>query len=132
MTSSSYASILNSEKLAALFPPERGTAFFDALYGDAEEAAFTIRLEFLRADAHRLHFQFCLEQRPGKCLACNLTYGLPAVFARHPVIDLNGLVSAIGQTLNISDSSLRGHLGQTETRSSSLHLIPLTISIQTD
>ena len=61
-----------------------------------------------------------------------MTYGLPAVFARHPMIDLNGLINAIGQILNTPDSSLRGHLGQTEARSSRLHLIPLTVSIQAD
>lgn len=131
MTTPRYSEIFTPERLAALFPRERGTAFFDALYGDAEEAAFTIRLEFLRAEAHRLHFQFRLEQRPGRCLACNLTYGLPAVFARHPVIDLTGLVKAIGREMNISGAQLRGHLGQTEAHSSSLHLIPLTVSIQT-
>lgn len=124
--------VFSPEKLTSLFPPERSYAFFDALYGDVEEAAFTIRLDFSKADAHRLHFQFRLEERPGKCLACNLTYGLPTVFARHPVINLPGLISEIGQAMEIPAANLRGELGQTITHSSNLHLIPLTITIQSD
>lgn len=127
MTSSSYASILNSEKLAALFPPERGTAFFDALYGDAEEAAFTIRLEFLRTEAHRLHFQFCLEQRPGKCLACNLTYGLPQVFTRHPLLAVGKLADTLTGLIGTEPASWA--LGSTREMSRSLHVIPFIIKI---
>lgn len=125
-----YPAIFTPEKLAALFPPERNEAFFEALYGDAGEAAFTIRLEFLRGDVHRLHFRFRLEELPGKCLACNLTYGLPQVFARHPVINLNGLVNEIGQALDIPPDRLLGELGSTVAHSSDLHLIPLTVTIQ--
>lgn len=122
--------IFTSEALEALFPRDRNEAFFDALYGDPEEAAFSIRLAFSGADAHRLHFQFHLEERPGKCLACNLTYGLPAVFARHSVINLRGLIEEVGRLLDIPADRLHGQLGRTETASSSLHRIPLTISIQ--
>lgn len=132
MLTPEQTAVLTPEKLAELFPPERSTSFFDALYGDADEAAFTIRLGFVSANEHRLHFQFLLEERPGKCLACNLTYGLPAVFSRHPVINLSGLVNDIGQTLGLPQDKLRGNLGQTEPKSSNLHLIPLTITIQPD
>jgi hypothetical protein len=130
MIAEDQPTIFNREKLASLFPPERSIAFFDALYGDADEAAFTIRLDFVNADAHRLHFQFRLEELPGKCLACNLTYGLPAVLARHPVINLQGLVSDIGQELGLPAHRLRWNLGQTITHSSDLHLIPVTITVQ--
>lgn len=130
MISKNQQSLFTPEKLASLFPLERSDAFFDALYGDAEEAAFTIRLDFAKADADRLHFQFRLEERPGKCLACNLTYGLPSVFARHPVINLRGLTNAIALALDIPVDRLRGELGKTIVHSAKLHLIPLAICIQ--
>ncbi len=129
MTTAQYPAIFTPERLATLFPPKRSEAFFEALYGDVDEAAFFIRLEFLRGDAQRLHFQFRLEELPGKCLACNMTYGLPKVFARHPVLNLNGLVSEIGQALDIPPDRLHGKLGHTVAHSSDLHLIPLTITI---
>lgn len=123
------ANLFTPERLTLLFPPERSAAFFDALYGDADEAAFTIRLDFSGSDAQSLHFQFLLEECPGKCLACNLTYGLPKVFDRHPVVNVAGLAADIGQVLDIPAARLRWKLGQTVTRSSSLHLIPLIITI---
>lgn len=130
MLTAQCPAIFTPQRLATLFPSERSEAFFEALYGDADEATFTIRLEFLRGDAHRFHFQFRLEELPGKCLACNLTYGLPKVFARHPVINLTGLIREIGQALDIPLERLLGELGNTVAHSSALHLIPLTITIQ--
>ena len=80
--------------LRQLFPPQRTDAFFDALFGDASEGAYDIELSFDGYDPHAktLRFLLNLRERPGCCLACNLTYGLPEVFARHPVIDLKGMV----------------------------------------
>ncbi len=51
-------------------------------------------------ESGRLHFDLQLKERPGKCLACNVTYGLPQVFTRHPVIDLKGVVREIETLLN--------------------------------
>lgn len=129
MTTPKYSAIFTPERLASLFPSARNEAFFEALYGDAKDATFIIRLEFLRGDAQRLDFQFRLDELPGKCLACNLTYGMPKVFARHPVINLTGLIREIGQVLDIPLHRLSGELGHTAVHSPSLHLIPLTISI---
>lgn len=122
-------SIFTSERLEQIFPAQRSTDFFEALYGDADEAAFDVKLVFDGATADRLNFQFHLVQRPGKCLACNLTYGLPAVFTRHPVINLTGLVADIAEVLNLPVSRLQWTLNQTEPRRQDLHVIPLPVTI---
>ena len=121
------AQIFTREKLDALFPPERSDDFFDAMYGDASEGAYTIRLVFLSTESRTLHFAFELHQRPGKCLACNLTYGLPQVFARHPLINLKGLAEALGGLAGWNAEELNFQLGRTEEHSQKLHLIPLRI-----
>ena len=121
--------IFTSERLEHIFPAQRSTDFFEALYGDADEAAFDVKLAFDGAASGRLNFQFQLVQRPGKCLACNLTYGLPKVFTRHPVINLTGLVSDIAAALELPTSRLQWSLDQTEPHRQDLHVIPLTIAI---
>ncbi len=92
-----WKQIFSRTTLRELFPQERTDAFFDALFGDASEGAYDIELAFDSYDraAKKLRFLLNLRERPGCCLACNLTYGLPEVFARHPVIDLKGLVRDI-------------------------------------
>ena len=60
----------------------RTDEFFEALYGDAAEGPYDILLKFKGENKNTLHFEFQLKQRPGRCLACNLTYGLPVVFSR--------------------------------------------------
>ena len=123
----SAAQVFTREKLDELFPPERSDDFFDALYGDAAEGAYDIRLVFRAAEPNILHFAFELRQRPGKCLACNLTYGLPQVFARHPLINLKGLAGALGGLADWKAEDLRFTLGRTQEHSPELHLIPLRI-----
>jgi hypothetical protein len=115
------------ERLAELFPPERSDEFFDAMYGDAAEGAYDIRLVFRSAEPKTLHFAFELHQRPGKCLACNLTYGLPQVFMRHPLINLKGLASALGGLAGWNAEETSFTLGRTEEISRELHVIPLRI-----
>lgn len=115
------------EKLNELFPPERSDAFFDALYGDPAEGAYDIRLVFQAVEDETLHFAFELRQRPGKCLACNLTYGLPQVFMRHPLINLKKLAEELGRRVGWNTEGLNFTLGKTEERSPELHLIPLRI-----
>ena len=66
---------------------------------------------------------------PGHCLACNLTQGLPQVFSRHPVIDISGIVEQVSTLLGNRARATGWRLGSTEQRSGSLHLIPLTISL---
>ena len=119
--------IFTREKLDELFPPGRSDDFFDALYGDAAEGAYDIRLVFRAAEAEALHFAFELRQRPGKCLACNLTYGLPQVFMRHPLIKLKKLAEELGGLMDWNVEKVRFDLGRTEENSPELHLIPLCI-----
>jgi len=119
--------LISQEYLDSVFPIEKGDQFFEALYGDASEGAYDIRLELVRASPGRIVMAFNLTQRPGKCLACNLTYGLPNVFDRHPVIDVKGMVNrmrADGIKIN------SWHLGQTEESSAELHQIPIYLDLE--
>nr|MDA3898597.1 pancreas/duodenum homeobox protein 1 [Desulfobacteraceae bacterium] len=77
-----------------------------------------------------LIFEFHLTQRPGKCLRCNLTYGLPEVFSRHPLINAKGLVAKIDEQLNGQGTCGDWKLGQTIEVSNDLHIIPLIISLE--
>jgi hypothetical protein len=116
--------------LNQLFPADRADAFFEALYGDAAEGAYDITLSFQRLEKGALEFCFDLHRRPGKCLACNLTYGLPQVFSRHPVIDIPGLVRGIENRLAGKATCSRWELGDTREISSDLHVVPLTIFLE--
>ena len=78
--------VLDKAFLESVFPPERTEAFFDALFGGAEEGAYDIVLVCRSEGEGKAELAFELHQRPGKCLACNLTYGLPQVFQRHPIL----------------------------------------------
>jgi hypothetical protein len=118
------------EKLDVLFPQGRSDAFFDALLGDATEGAYDIRLTFGTCQDSKLVFNLELHQRPGKCLACNLTYGLPTVFARHPVIDIPGVVKHIDQMLNGRARCIDWKLGNTRETERGLHTIPLIIDLE--
>ena len=113
--------------LEDIFPRDRADAFFEALLGAASEGAYDINLKFKDKLDDRLDLEFHLEQRPGKCLACNLTYGLPQVFARHPVIDIKGLVEKINGRLNGTEKCVDWKLGATREISKQLHIIPLTL-----
>ncbi len=113
--------------LKQLFPVERADAFFEALYGDAAEGAYDITFSFQGLKKDALEFRFDLHRRPGKCLACNLTYGLPQVFLRHPLIDIAGLVRGIENRLAGKATCSRWKLGETKEISSDLHVVPLTV-----
>lgn len=121
--------IFTPETLQVLFPPERAHDFFDALFGDAKEGAYDIRLIFKGQTADTLTLALELHERPGKCLACNLTYGLPGVFSRHPIINLKGLVAEIDTLLGDKITCTDWKLGTTQTVSKKLHVIPLMISL---
>ncbi len=125
------ASLLTKDFLKALFPPERADQFFEALYGGAEEGAFDISLEAEGFDASNseLLLYFKLTERPGKCMACSLTYGLPPVFERHPIINLSGIVdqidSALGKEWKIKDYKL----GPTQPKAPKINVIPFNIRL---
>ncbi len=111
----------------AAFPPERTDEFFEALFGDAEEGAYSIELAFVQRDGDMLEFAFNLRQRGNRCLACNLTHGLPKVFERHPIINTAGLARKAAEAVGAKVQ--RWQLGFTEEHSKALHSVPLYIWI---
>ena len=127
-----WKQIFSRTTLRELFPQERTDAFFDALFGDASEGAYDIELAFDSYDraAKKLRFLLNLRERPGCCLACNLTYGLPEVFARHPVIDLKGLVRDIEGRLGGEMVCGDWRLGRAVQQDYALHIIPLEIEVR--
>ncbi|MCF8127936.1 MAG: pancreas/duodenum homeobox protein 1 [Deltaproteobacteria bacterium] len=122
--------LFTREDLKSLFPEGRDNMFFESLFGDADEGAFDIRLSYKALHENALHLEFQLRQRPGKCLACNLTYGLPQVFKRHPVINVNGVVEEIGKRLDGKFRCSGWELGATRELSRELHVIPLFVSLE--
>ncbi len=126
MVQKNYDSILTQDFLDELLPPERSDQFFDALYGDASEGAYDIRLETVSISSTRIVLAFNLQRRPDKCLVCSLTYGLPNVFSRHPLINIKGMIEKIKDAgIPVKD----WRIGQTEESSAALHLIPLYIDV---
>lgn len=73
---------------------------------------------------------FRLDRRPDKCLVCSLTYGLPNVFSRYPVIDVKGIVGRIQTLLGPGLTCTGWRLGRTHEISPDLHTIPLTLDIE--
>jgi hypothetical protein len=122
MNSKVIEKITSKEFLDRLLPLEKSDKFFKALYGDASEGTYDIRLECSSVEQDKIVLAFHLIQRPGKCLVCSLTYGLPTVFSRHPQIDIKGMVSKI-QDAGLAISSWK--LGKTLETSASLHVVPL-------
>ena len=122
--------LFTQDKLKTLFPVERADEFFESLFGDSEEGAFDIDFAYKAHHGNELHFEFQLRQRPGRCLACNLTYGLPKVFKRHPVINVSGLAGEIEKRLNGKFRCRQWELGATRELSKDLHVIPLVISLE--
>jgi len=122
-------SIFTRKVLEDLLPAQRSDEFFEALYGDADEGSYSIRLAFKRYDDTKkcLSFELQLLERPGKCLACNLTYGLPDVFSRHPLINIKGMVAKIETLLGGGVKCTGWELGRTRTPAADMHTIPLSI-----
>jgi hypothetical protein len=116
--------------MAALFPEERTDRFFEALFGDVTEGAYDIRLAFKEHRHEALEFEVRLTPRRGKCLACNLTYGLPAVLSRHPVVDISGVVADIDRMLGGRAHCGAWRLLETREISRELHVVPLVIALQ--
>lgn len=130
MSDIDFAQIFSPAQLAAIFPDTRADDFFEALFGDREDGAYDISLKFNNGTADRLELAFHLARRPGKCLACNLTYGLPQVFSRHPIIDVNGIVARLDELLDGRARCGEWRLGSTREMSRDLHVIPLFISLR--
>ena len=71
---------------------------------------------------------FELHQRGDACLACNLTHGLPQVFARHPVIDTAGLAAVLASLAGWPEGGFRWEPERTEEVSDALHVVPLVLT----
>lgn len=118
--------MLNNDFLDSLFPPERTDDFFEALFGGAEEGAYTIMLRLRSETETSVELAFELHKRPGKCLVCSLTYGLSGVFKRHPIINAQGLARAIAEKKGWQDFSW--DIGTTREESEELHWIPFRVA----
>ena len=118
---------LDQSFLDKIFPAGRADEFFDALFGGAEDGAYDIGLVCRGVEAQKAKLAFELRQRPGKCLACNLTYGLPQVFQRHPILNVAGVARDVGKRLGWPTESLKWKLGHTEEVNRELHVIPLEV-----
>lgn len=122
-----YKAIFTEDTLTSLFPTTRADEFFEALFGDAEEGSYDIALHYVEGSGKMVNFELQLKERPGKCLACNLTYGLPQVFSRHPIINLQGLADAVADAAGGSNATWK--VGATREVTNKLHVIPLGIQL---
>ena len=118
---------LDQSFLDKIFPPSRADEFFDALFGGAEDGAYDIGLVCRGVEAQKAKLAFELRQRPGKCLACNLTYGLPQVFQRHPILNVAGVARDVAAHLGWPAESTKWKIGHTEEVNRELHVIPLVV-----
>ena len=129
MTTDSLNTIFTKDALDNLFPASKADDFFEALYGDMEEGAYDISLAYIGSDNDTLEFALELYQRPGKCLACNLTYGLPDVFTRHPLINIKGLVVELDKLAGSDVTCGDWKIGRTREISREKHIVPLIVQI---
>jgi hypothetical protein len=130
METGDFDDLFTANVLKRLFPEDRSDRFFDALFGDAEEGAYDISLEYVGARGNQLEFVLRLAQRPGKCITCSLTYGLPEVFSRHPIINIDGMVQNIEALLDGKVRCVNWQLGSTQEISNDVHAIPLVIFLE--
>ena len=126
---SDAATLFTPAWTAAAFPAERADMFFEALFGGAEEGAYDISLRFVKHSGTTYEFSLDLTQRPGMCLACNLTYGLPQVFSRHPVINVAGVARDVATALGKDPAAVTWNLAATKEQSRTLHSIPLLVTV---
>ena len=129
MDTSKIDALFTPDVLLQMFPKERSNEFFDALFGDADEGAYDIELAYSGTDGKSLTMELRLHERPGCCLACNLTQGLPQVFSKHPIINVKGVAEDVNNLLGDTASVNEWSLGYTEQREKSMHIIPINISL---
>lgn len=118
--------MFNEEFLTELFPPERTDEFFEALFGDAEDGAYNIKMSYQGKEGNTLKFYFELHARPNQCLRCNLTTGLPPVFERHPIIASKAMAEKIAQKAGFAKHTWK--IGHTIQYSEDLHFVPFYIT----
>lgn len=116
---------ISQKTLDEIFSEERANDFFDAFYGGAEEAAFTLSLVLREMEQDKAVFMFELKRREGHCLKCNLTYGLPEVLKKHKIINLPEIAANLAKRLGFAEYEWK--LGRVEEVNNDLQIIPLTI-----
>lgn len=114
------------EKLDNIFPATKADEFFEAIYGGAEDGAYDIVLTCEDITASQAAFAFELRRRPGQCLKCSLTYGLPEVFKRHPLLNIAGVAGQIANELGWG-ANYQWELQPVREISDDLHVIPFII-----
>ena len=129
MDSNKIDALFTTDALMKMFPKERSDDFFDALFGDASEGSYDIELAYAGTNGSNLIMELKLHERPGCCLACNLTQGLPQVFSRHPIINVKGVVEDVDKLLGDEANCTEWSLGYTEQREKAMHIIPINISL---
>ena len=129
-TMDEYGSLFSAETCSELMPAETADQFFEALFGDADEGSYDLELKYRGSSSDSLRFDILLHERPGHCLACNLTYGLPEVFSRHPVINISGIAEKVNEILGERGETGSWKLGATAQQNQSLHMIPLLIELK--
>jgi hypothetical protein len=122
--------IFSKDMLTKIFPSEKADQFFELLYGDADEGSYDIDLSYSGYHSGQMEFVFNLRRRHGKCLACNLTYGLPQVFSRHPTLDIEGIIEQFRQIMDGMIEITHWQLGSTREISRDLHIIPLKVFVK--
>jgi hypothetical protein len=129
MESDRFENVFTRDVLDRMFPEELADRFFESLLGDPSEGAFDIRLDYKGHTREGLRFHFLLSQRPHKCLACHLTAGLPEVFSRHPVINIQDLARRIERLLDGAAACVGWRLEPTQELAPHIHAIPLIIQL---
>jgi len=127
MDRAEFNQIFTQDFLDQLLPSNLSNNFFEALYGDASDGAYDIRLQFVSASDEQIVLEFNLIQRPDKCMVCSLTYGLPNVFSRHPLININNMIKKIEEK---GVKVEKWYLGDTKEVNTSLHTIPFYLNLE--
>ena len=130
MAHTDLARLFDQQQMEKIFPDSISNQFFEALFGDPEEGAYDIHLVFEEQEDNVLKFNFQLVRRQNQCLRCSLTYGLPEVFTRHPIINLKGLAEEIDRILDSSAEVDHWELGRTSEVNEDLHTIPFTLFLK--
>jgi len=120
--------LFDEKTLEELLPREQVEAFFEAFYF-GEEPAYDLSLGFRGVRGNLLLLELQLKARPNQCLACNLTWGLPGVMERHPMLNLEGVVRRLESKLPEGMKVASWELGATEQKNPDLHVIPFLIRL---
>jgi hypothetical protein len=127
MDRAEFNQIFTQDFLDQLLPLNLSNQFFEALYGDASDGAYDIKLQFVSASDEQIVLEFNLIRRPDKCMVCSLTYGLPNVFSRHPLININNMIKKIEEK---GVKVEKWYLGDTKELNTSLHTIPFYLDLE--